>query len=242
MILESNLWIRPSFMINFYDSMILWYILYLYQFFFRGNSFGQKTHGVRDPAKKLRFLVRKGGWEEDLLSWKQKNWYAITTTRSVQTSTNRKTTNKKRSRDRHWKFCWIAGFSSSFVVNHQSSAAKKQFPQVMNMIGAVKHVDKALEAGVDIICAQGGEGGGHTGPRETSGLMAVSDKPVSWGEGSGFRPMIYRVFIHIYSGNLIPSTPFSLMVQWKTYPKNERKLLVTQWPSFHWTMSMGGGI
>ena len=47
------------------------------------------------------------------------------------------------------------------------------------MIGAVKHVDKALEAGVDIICAQGGEGGGHTGPRETSGLMAVSDKPVS---------------------------------------------------------------
>merc|ERR1719197_1976974 len=31
------------------------------------------------------------------------------------------------------------------------------------MIGAVKHVDKALEAGVDIICAQGGEGGGHTG-------------------------------------------------------------------------------
>ena len=35
--------------------------------------------------------------------------------------------------------------------------------QVMNMIGAVKHVDKALEAGVDIICAQGGEGGGHTG-------------------------------------------------------------------------------
>merc|ERR1712232_318614 len=34
---------------------------------------------------------------------------------------------------------------------------------VMNMIGAVKHVEKALDAGVDIICAQGGEGGGHTG-------------------------------------------------------------------------------
>ena len=30
-------------------------------------------------------------------------------------------------------------------------------------IGAPKHVQKALEAGVDIICAQGGEGGGHTG-------------------------------------------------------------------------------
>jgi NAD(P)H-dependent flavin oxidoreductase YrpB (nitropropane dioxygenase family) len=42
---------------------------------------------------------------------------------------------------------------------------------VMNMIGAVKHVDKALEAGVDIICAQGGEGGGHTGEIATSILL-----------------------------------------------------------------------
>jgi hypothetical protein len=29
---------------------------------------------------------------------------------------------------------------------------------VMNMIGAPKHVPKAIEAGVDLICAQGGEG------------------------------------------------------------------------------------
>lgn len=42
---------------------------------------------------------------------------------------------------------------------------------VMNMIGAVKHVKKALEAGVDIICAQGGEGGGHTGDTPTSILL-----------------------------------------------------------------------
>lgn len=42
---------------------------------------------------------------------------------------------------------------------------------VMNMIGAVKHVDKALQAGVDIICAQGGEGGGHTGDIATSILL-----------------------------------------------------------------------
>merc|ERR1719181_2673329 len=48
---------------------------------------------------------------------------------------------------------------------------------VMNMIGAVKHVDKALEAGVDIICAQGGEGGGHTGDVATSILLPqVVDK------------------------------------------------------------------
>jgi NAD(P)H-dependent flavin oxidoreductase YrpB (nitropropane dioxygenase family) len=29
---------------------------------------------------------------------------------------------------------------------------------VMNMVGAPKHVPKALAAGVDLICAQGGEG------------------------------------------------------------------------------------
>uniref|UniRef100_A0A6U6SV72 Uncharacterized protein n=1 Tax=Zooxanthella nutricula TaxID=1333877 RepID=A0A6U6SV72_9DINO len=42
---------------------------------------------------------------------------------------------------------------------------------VMNMIGAVKHAAKALEAGVDLICAQGGEGGGHTGDIPTSILL-----------------------------------------------------------------------
>jgi len=42
---------------------------------------------------------------------------------------------------------------------------------VMNMIGAPKHVRKALDAGADIICAQGGEGGGHTGDVATSILI-----------------------------------------------------------------------
>jgi len=41
----------------------------------------------------------------------------------------------------------------------------------MNMIGAPKHVAKALAAGADIICAQGGEGGGHTGDVATSILI-----------------------------------------------------------------------
>lgn len=45
------------------------------------------------------------------------------------------------------------------------------------MIGHPKHVDKALAQGVDIICAQGGEGGGHTGSVPTSILIpAVVDK------------------------------------------------------------------
>lgn len=41
----------------------------------------------------------------------------------------------------------------------------------MNMIGHVKHVQKCLDVGVDIICAQGGEGGGHTGDTPTTVLI-----------------------------------------------------------------------
>lgn len=41
----------------------------------------------------------------------------------------------------------------------------------MNMIGHVKHVKKCLDLGVDIICAQGGEGGGHTGDIPTTVLI-----------------------------------------------------------------------
>ncbi|KJA18597.1 hypothetical protein HYPSUDRAFT_45142 [Hypholoma sublateritium FD-334 SS-4] len=47
---------------------------------------------------------------------------------------------------------------------------------VMNMVGHPKHVPKALAQGVDIICAQGGEGGGHTGDTPFSILIpAVVD-------------------------------------------------------------------
>ena len=41
----------------------------------------------------------------------------------------------------------------------------------MNMIGHPKHVQKCLDIGVDIICAQGGEGGGHTGDTPTTVLI-----------------------------------------------------------------------
>lgn len=47
---------------------------------------------------------------------------------------------------------------------------------IMNMVGAPKHAKYALEAGVDLICAQGAEGGGHTGSIATSILIpAVCD-------------------------------------------------------------------
>ncbi|KAI9865150.1 MAG: hypothetical protein M1813_002470 [Trichoglossum hirsutum] len=41
----------------------------------------------------------------------------------------------------------------------------------MNMIGHPKHVQRCLDAGADIICAQGGEGGGHTGDVPTTILI-----------------------------------------------------------------------
>jgi NAD(P)H-dependent flavin oxidoreductase YrpB (nitropropane dioxygenase family) len=41
----------------------------------------------------------------------------------------------------------------------------------MNMIGHPKHVQKCLDLDVDIICAQGGEGGGHTGDVPTTVLI-----------------------------------------------------------------------
>jgi len=44
---------------------------------------------------------------------------------------------------------------------------------VMNMVGHPHHVAKALDAGVDMICAQGGEGGGHTGEVATSILLPL---------------------------------------------------------------------
>jgi NAD(P)H-dependent flavin oxidoreductase YrpB (nitropropane dioxygenase family) len=41
----------------------------------------------------------------------------------------------------------------------------------MNMVGHPKHVTKALDRGADIVCAQGGEGGGHTGDVPLSVLI-----------------------------------------------------------------------
>lgn len=48
----------------------------------------------------------------------------------------------------------------------------------MNMIGHPKHVKKCLELGVDVICAQGGEGGGHTGDVPTTVLIPAVVKAV----------------------------------------------------------------
>ncbi|KAK4645572.1 hypothetical protein QC761_202690 [Podospora bellae-mahoneyi] len=42
---------------------------------------------------------------------------------------------------------------------------------IMNMVGHPKHAVKALDLGVDMVCPQGGEGGGHTG--DISGTVLI---------------------------------------------------------------------
>ncbi|CAE7767725.1 unnamed protein product [Symbiodinium sp. CCMP2456] len=66
-------------------------------------------------------------------------------------------------------FVCAVGVPPKFAVDKLHAAG---IP-VMNMIGAPKHVSKALESGVDIICAQGGEGGGHTGDVATGILIPM---------------------------------------------------------------------
>lgn len=58
---------------------------------------------------------------------------------------------------------------------------------VMNMVGHPKHATKAFDAGVDIVCAQGGEGGGHTG--SISGNILV---PACVDIARGYRPPALR--------------------------------------------------
>ncbi|KAK6356670.1 hypothetical protein TWF718_001010 [Orbilia javanica] len=64
-------------------------------------------------------------------------------------------------------FVSAVGIPPRFVVDKLHKAG---IPY-MNMIGHPKHVQKCIDAGVDIICAQGGEGGGHTGDVPTSILI-----------------------------------------------------------------------
>ena len=69
-------------------------------------------------------------------------------------------------------FCSAVGVPPARVIERLHEAGII----VMNMVGAPKHAIKALDAGVDLVCAQGGEGGGHTGDIANSVLIpAVVD-------------------------------------------------------------------
>lgn len=64
-------------------------------------------------------------------------------------------------------FVCAVGVPPKWAVNKLHAAG---IP-VMNMVGSPRHVKKCLAVGVDLVCAQGGEGGGHTGSVGTSVLI-----------------------------------------------------------------------
>ena len=64
-------------------------------------------------------------------------------------------------------FVSAVGVPPKFVVDKLHKAGVLY----MNMVGHPKHVHKACRVGADMICAQGGEGGGHTGETPTSILI-----------------------------------------------------------------------
>lgn len=74
----------------------------------------------------------------------------------------------------------------------------------MNMIGHPKHVQKSLDAGADLICAQGGEGGGHTGDIPTTVLIPAVAKLVK-GKNSPLtgKPVQVVAAGGIYSGQTV---------------------------------------
>lgn len=55
----------------------------------------------------------------------------------------------------------------------------------MNMIGHPKHAQKAIDVGADLLCAQGGEGGGHTGDIPTVILIPAVAQIIK-GQKSAF--------------------------------------------------------
>lgn len=77
----------------------------------------------------------------------------------------------------------------------------------MNMIGHPKHVPKCLALGVDMICAQGGEGGGHTGDVPTS-ILIPEVKRMCEGKTSPMtgKPVQVIAAGGIFSGRSLAST------------------------------------
>lgn len=77
----------------------------------------------------------------------------------------------------------------------------------MNMVGAPKHAEKALKAGVDIVCAQGGEGGGHTGDIANSVLIpAVCDVAKKYKSPLTGQPALVVAAGGIYDGRGLASS------------------------------------
>lgn len=75
---------------------------------------------------------------------------------------------------------------------------------VMNMVGHPKHAIKALKAGVDVVCAQGGEGGGHTGDISGNILIpAVVDVAKKYKSPLTGEPALVVAAGGIYNGRTV---------------------------------------
>ena len=75
------------------------------------------------------------------------------------------------------------------------------------MVGAPKHAEKALKAGVDIVCAQGTEGGGHTGDIANSILIpAVVDVAKKYKSPLTGEPALVVAAGGIYDGRSLASS------------------------------------
>jgi len=78
---------------------------------------------------------------------------------------------------------------------------------IMNMVGHPKHAKKALDAGVDIVCAQGGEGGGHTGDIASSILIpSVVDVARAYLSPLTEQPAMVVAAGGIYNGRSLASS------------------------------------
>jgi NAD(P)H-dependent flavin oxidoreductase YrpB (nitropropane dioxygenase family) len=78
----------------------------------------------------------------------------------------------------------------------------------MNMIGHPKHVKKCLDVGADMICAQGGEGGGHTGDVPTSIFIPTVVKMVE-----GYKsPMTGEQVLVVAAGGLYNGQSLAAML------------------------------
>jgi NAD(P)H-dependent flavin oxidoreductase YrpB (nitropropane dioxygenase family) len=81
---------------------------------------------------------------------------------------------------------------------------------VMSMIGSPRHVKKCLDVGVDIICAQGTEGGGHTGDIATMALIPqVVDACAGRNSPLTGKPVMVVAAGGIYDGRTVAAA-FSL--------------------------------
>ena len=107
----------------------------------------------------------------------------------------------------------IAGGAKLFVSavgvapKHVVEKLHKKGILYMNMIGHPKHVHKACQAGADIICAQGGEAGGHTGDTPTSVLIpACTDIVKKYTSPLTGKPVQLVAAGGIYDGRGIAAT------------------------------------